>query len=192
MILRTRLLFFILLVQYNFLAQQFQIDFTQGEQTFRGDSTRLIQLKKLPFVIGMTLDSLDGVFVHCSERPIIAYDAEKRNIPDLKNIGWKVIVETEFNTDEELFLNTLNDYCYWFYDAQLDWHRFDSAVVVKQDLVQAQKTVRQFYDFEQGKNTAITSISKKLYLTFFSINGSFEEENAVLNQVQTYQLIFED
>ncbi len=192
MILRTRLLFFILLVQYNFLAQQFQIDFTQGEQTFRGDSTRLIQLKKLPFVIGVTLDSLDGVFVHCSERPIIAYDAEKRNIPDLKNIGWKVIVETEFNTDEELFLNTLNDYCYWFYDAQLDWHRFDSAVVVKQDLVQAQKTVRQFYDFEQGKNTAITSISKKLYLTFFSINGSFEEENAVLNQVQTYQLIFED
>lgn len=192
MILRTRLLFFILLVQYNFLAQQFQIDFTQGEQTFRGDSTRLIQLKKLPFVIGVTLDSLDGVFVHCSERPIIAYDAEKRNIPDLKNIGWKVIVETEFNTDEELFLNTLNDYCYWFYDAQLDWHRFDSAVVVKQDLVQAQKTVRQFYDFEKGKNTAITSISKKLYLTFFSINGSFEEENAVLNQVQTYQLIFED
>jgi hypothetical protein len=192
MILRTRLLFFILLVQYNFLAQQFQIDFTQGEQTFRGDSTRLIQLKKLPFVIGVTLDSLDGVFVHCSERPIIAYDAEKRNIPDFKNIGWKVTVETEFNTDEELFLNTLNDYCYWFYDAQLDWHRFDSAVVVKQDLVQAQKTVRQFYDIEQGKNTAITSISEKLYLTFFSINGSFEEENAVLNQVQTYQLIFED
>jgi hypothetical protein len=192
MILRTRLLFFILLVQYNFLAQQFQIDFTQGEQTFRGDSTRLVQLQKQPFVIGVTLDSLDGVFVHCSERPIIAYDAEKRNIPDFKNIGWKVIVETEFNTDEELFLNTLNDYCYWFYDAQLDWHRFDSAVVVQQDLVQAQKTVRQFYDFEQGKNTAITSISKKLYLTFFSINGSFEEENAVLNQVQTYQLIFED
>ena len=192
MILRTSLLFFILIVQYNFLAQQFQIDFTQGEQTFRGDSTRLIQLQKQPFVIGVTLDSLDGVFVHCSERPIIAYDAEKRNIPDFKNIGWKVIVETEFNTDEELFLNTLNDYCYWFYDAQLGWHRFDSAVVVKQDLVQAQKTVRQFYDFEQGKNTAIPSISKKLYLTFFSINGSFEEENAVLNQVQTYQLIFED
>lgn len=192
MILWTKLLFFIFLVQYNFLAQQFQIDFTQGEQTFRGDSTRLIQLKKLPFVIGVTLDSLDGVFVHCSERPIIAYDAEKRNIPDFKNIGWKVIVETEFNTDEELFLNTLNDYCYWFYDAQLDWHRFDSAVVVKPDLVQAQKTVRQFYDIEQGKNTAITSISEKLYLTFFSINGSFEEENAFLNQVQTYQLIFED
>jgi hypothetical protein len=35
-------------------------------------------------------------------------------------------------------------------------------------------------------------IPKKLYLTFFSINGSFNKENAILNQVQTYQLIFED
>lgn len=192
MILRTSLLIILIFAQIYIFGQTFQINFTQGGQTFRGDSTRVIQLKKQPFVIGVTLDSLDGVFVHCSEKPIISYGAEKRNIPDFKNIGWKVSVETEFNTDEELFLNTLNDYCYWFYDALQDWHRFDSAVVVKQDLVQAQKTVRQFYDIEQRKNLAIPEISKKLYLTMFSIKGSFNEENAVLNQVQTYQLIFED
>lgn len=193
MILRTLFKIILSLLTLGHLAygQSYHISFTQNGENVKIENS-VVRLKKEAFVIQVTLDSLDGVFVHCSDRPIIAYDAEKRNIPDFKNIGWKVIVETEFNTDEELFLNTLNDYCYWFYDAQLGWHRFDSAVVVKQDLVQAQKTVRQFYDFEQGKNTTIPSISKKLYLTFFSINGSFEEDNAVLKQVQTHQLIFED
>ena len=193
MILRTLFKIILSLFTLGHLAygQSYHISFTQNGDVVKIENS-VVRLKKEPFVIQVTLDSLDGVFVHCSERPIISYGAEKRNIPDFKNIGWKVTVETEFNTDEELFLNTLNDYCYWFYDAQQDWHRFDSAVVVRQNLVQAQKTVRQFYDIEQGKNIAIPEISKKLYLTIFSIKGSFNEENAVLNQVQTYQLIFED
>ena len=70
-------------------------------------------------MIAVELDSLDGVFVHCSERSVIAYGAMKRNIPDFENIGWKVSVETEFNLDQELFLNTIDDYCYWFYDPHL-------------------------------------------------------------------------
>jgi hypothetical protein len=192
MILRTSLLIFLIFVQIHIFGQTFQIDFTQGVQSFHGDSARVIQLKKQPFVIAVELDSLRGVFVHCSERPIIAYGAEKKKIPDFENIGWKVTVETEFNKDQELFLNTINDYCYWFYDAQVAWHRFDSSVVVKGNMIQAQRTVHQFYDIEQGKNLPLTEVPKKLYLTFFSINGSFNEENAVLNQVQTYQLIFED
>jgi hypothetical protein len=192
MILRTSLLIFLIIAQIHIFGQTFQIDFTQGGQTFRGDSARVIQLKKQPFIIAVELDSLDGVFAHCSARPIIAYGAGKRKIPDFENIGWKVTFETEFNKDKELFLNTINDYCYWFYDAQVDWHRFDSSVVVKGNMVKAQRTVHQFYDIEQGKNLPLTGVQKKLYLTFFSINGSFKEQNAVLNQVQTYQLIFED
>jgi hypothetical protein len=135
MILRTSLLIFLIIAQIHIFGQTFQIDFTQGGQTFRGDSARVIQLKKQPFIIAVELDSLDGVFAHCSARPIIAYGAEKRKIPDFENIGWKVTFETEFNKDKELFLNTINDYCYWFYDAQVDWHRFDSSVVVKGNMV---------------------------------------------------------
>ena len=193
MILRTTIL--IIFVFFPFvhvlIGQTFDISFTQGGQTI-GFEYGTIQLKKQPFIIAVELDSLDGVFAHCSARPIIAYGAEKRKIPDFENIGWKVTFETEFNKDKELFLNTINDYCYWFYDAQVDWHRFDSSVVVKGNMVQAQRTVHQFYDIEQGKNLPLTGVQKKLYLTFFSINGSFKEQNAVLNQVQTYQLIFED
>ena len=120
-------------------------------------------------------------------------------MPRLSRVAYKKIIlvfENEFVgpylIEIELFLNTIDDYCYWFYDAQKYWHRFDSSVVVKGNMVQAQRTVHQFYDIEQEKNLPLTGVQKKLYLTFFSINGSFKEQNAVLNQVQTYQLIFED
>jgi hypothetical protein len=102
-------------------------------------------------------------------------------------------VETEFNKDQELLIQDQESYCYWFYDPkEYDWHRFDSVIVRKGNSIIGTKTVRQFYNLEQGKNLSLLEVPKKLYLTFFSIIGSFNEENAVLNQVQTYQLIFED
>lgn len=192
MTLRTRLLFLLILSQIHIFGQTFKINFSQGNQTFLGDSTRVIELKKQPFVIAVELDSLDGVFVHCSERPVLAYGAMKRNIPDFENIGWKVSVETEFNRDQELFLNTINDYCYWFYDAQKYWHRFDSSVVVKSNLVQAQKTIAQLYSIEQEKNVALSEAPNKIYMTLFTIKGSFDEKTAVLDQVRIYELIFRD
>ncbi|MEY4286636.1 MAG: hypothetical protein RL511_714 [Bacteroidota bacterium] len=192
MTLRTRLLFLLILSQIHIFGQTFKINFSQGNQTFLGDSTRVIELKKQPFVIAVELDSLDGVFVHCSERPVLTYGAMKRNIPDFENIGWKVSVETEFNRDQELFLNTINDYCYWFYDAQKYWHRFDSSVVVKSNLVQAQKTIAQLYSIEQEKNVALSEAPNKIYMTLFTIKGSFDEKTAVLDQVRIYELIFRD
>lgn len=192
MTLRTRLLFLLILSQIHIFGQTFKINFSQGNQIFVGDSTRVIELKKQPFVIAVELDSLDGVFVHCSERPVLAYGAMKRNIPDFENIGWKVSVETEFNRDQELFLNTIDDYCYWFYDAQKYWHRFDSTVVVKSNLVEAQKTIAQLYSIEQEKNVALSEAPKKIYMTLFTIKGSFDEKTAVLDQVRIYELIFQD
>jgi hypothetical protein len=192
MTLRTRLLFLLILSQIHIFGQTFKINFSQGNQIFVGDSTRVIELKKQPFVIAVELDSLDGVFVHCSERPVLAYGAMKRNIPDFENIGWKVSVETEFNRDQELFLNTIDDYCYWFYDAQKYWHRFDSTVVVKSNLVEAQKTIAQLYSIEQKKNVALSEAPKKIYMTLFTIKGSFDEKTAVLDQVRIYELIFQD
>jgi hypothetical protein len=124
---------------------------------------------------------------------IVYQGALQRNLPDFQTIGWKVSVETEFNKDQELLIQDQESYCYWFYDPkEYDWHRFDSVIVRKGSAIIGTKTVRQFYSLEQGKNLTLMDVPKKLYLTFFSINGSFNKENAVLNQVQTYQLIFVD
>jgi hypothetical protein len=131
--------------------------------------------------------------VNSSHDSIVYQGAIQRNLPDFQTIGWKVSVETEFNKDQELLIQDQESYCYWFYDPkEYDWHRFDSVIVRKGGTIIGTKTVRQFYSLDQGKNLTLMEIPKKLYLTFFSINGSFNKENAVLNQVQTYQLIFED
>jgi len=192
MILRTSLLIFNIIVTFNVDAQIFAIEFTQGGQAIKVENGA-VHLRKEPFVIHTTLNKLDGVFVHSSYDSIVYQGALQRNLPDFQTVGWKVSVETEFNKDQELFIQDQESYCYWFYDPkEYDWHRFDSVIVRKGSSIIGTKTVRQFYSIEQGKNLTLMEVPKKLYLTFFSINGSFNKENAVLNQVQTYQLIFED
>jgi len=192
MILRTSLLIFYIIVTFKVDAQTFAIEFTQGGQAIKVENGA-VHLRKEPFVIHTTLNKLDGVFVHSSYDSIVYQGALQRNLPDFQTVGWKVSVETEFNKDQELFIQDQESYCYWFYDPkEYDWHRFDSVIVRKGSSIIGTKTVRQFYSLEQGKNLTLMEAPKKLYLTFFSINGSFNKENAVLNQVQTYQLIFED
>jgi hypothetical protein len=193
MILRTSLLIFCLFLLNTVLGQSFDITFKQQEQIVRPDALGKVYLKKEAFAIETTLSKLDGVFVNSSDDSIVYKGALQRNLPDFQTIGWKVSVETEFNKDQELLIQDKESYCYWFYDPKdYDWHRFDSVIVRKGGSIIGTKTVRQFYSLEQDKNLTLMEVPKKLYLTFFSINGSFNEENAVLNQVQTYQLIFED
>jgi hypothetical protein len=193
MILRTSAFILCFSLLNTILAQSFDITFKQREQIVRPDALGKVYLKKEAFAIETTLNKLDGVFVNCSDDSIVYQGALQRNLPDFQTIGWKVSVETEFNKDQELLIQDQESYCYWFYDPkEYDWHRFDSVIVRKGSTIIGTKTVRQFYNLEQGKNLSLLEVPKKLYLTFFSINGSFNKENAVLNQVQTYQLIFED
>lgn len=193
MILRTFLLILCFSLFNTVEAQGFEITFKQRDQIVRPDSLGRVYLKKDTFLIMTALDKLDGVFVNSSFDSVVYQGALQRNIPDFQTIGWKVSVETEFNKDQELLIQDQESYCYWFYDPkEYDWHRFDSVIVRKGSTIIGTKTVRQFYSLDQGKNLTLMEIPKKLYLTFFSINGSFNKENAILNQVQTYQLIFED
>jgi hypothetical protein len=193
MILRTSAFILCFSLLNTILAQSFDITFKQREQIVRPDALGKVYLKKEAFAIETTLNKLDGVFVNSSDDAIVYQGALQRNLPDFQTIGWKVSVETEFNKDQELLIQDQESYCYWFYDPkEYDWHRFDSVIVRKGNSIIGTKTVRQFYNLEQGKNLSLLEVPKKLYLTFFSIIGSFNEENAVLNQVQTYQLIFED
>ena len=192
MILRTSLLIFYIIFTFEVYAQTFAIEFTQGGQAIKVENGA-VHLRKEPFVIHTTLNKLDGVFVNSSYDSIVYHGALQRNLPDFQTIGWKVSVETEFNKDQELLIQDQESYCYWFYDPkEYDWHRFDSVIVRKGSTIIGTKTIRQFYSLDQGKNLTLIEVPKKLYLTFFSINGSFNKENAVLNQVQTYQLIFKD
>jgi hypothetical protein len=175
-------------------AQGFEITFKQHDQIVRPDSLGRVYLKKDTFVIVTALDKLDGVFVNSSFDSIVYQGALKRKITDFQTIGWKVGVETEFNKDQELFLQDQESYCYWFYDPkEYDWHRFDSVIVRKGSTIIGTKTIRQLYALENKQNISIKDLTKKpIYLSFFSTSGSFAKENAKLEQVQCFMLYFED
>lgn len=193
MILRIVLLFSLLGFWMTTQAQSFQIGFSQGNRQLVPDSNRVIHLKKEPFVIEVALDRLDGVFVNCGTDTTIWSGAQRRMIPEFETVGWKVTVETEFNKDQELFINHQDNYCYWFYDPKnYDWHRFDAKLISKGKTIIATKTISQFFDTEEKANKAFQTQKTPLYLTFFSIEGAFSKEDAKLDHVKTYVLIFED
>jgi hypothetical protein len=194
MILRTLFKIILSLLTLGHLAygQSYHISFTQNGEVVKIENS-VVRLKKEPFVIQVTLDSLDGVFVHCSESPIVSYKAQKNRFPDFQQVGNKAGVESEFNVDQELFLQDNDRFSYWFYDPQhYDWHRFDANVYVSGSQVKATKTVRQFFDLILNEPRSLQAINEPIYLAFFSVTGSFKDKTAKLAQVETYQLIFED
>ena len=193
MILRIVLLFSLLGFWMTTQAQSFQIGFSQGNRQLVPDSNRVIHLKKEPFVIDVALDHLDGVFVNCGTDTTIWSGAQRRMIPEFETVGWKVTVETEFNKDQELFINHQDNYCYWFYDPKnYEWHRFDQELFVKGKTILATKTISKLFDTQEKENKALIRQQTPLYLTFFSTTGSFSKEDAKLDQVKTFVLIFED
>ncbi|MFM7643679.1 MAG: hypothetical protein ACKO5N_02690 [Sphingomonadales bacterium] len=194
MILRTlyKIILSMLLLAHLAYGQSYHISFTQNGEVVKIENS-VVRLKKEPFVIHVTLDSLDGVFVHCAFDSVVYNGALQRNLPDFQTIGWKVSVETEFNKDNELLIQGQESYCYWFYDPKdYDWHRFDANVYVSGSQVKATKTVRQFFDLILNETRPLQAMNKPVYLTFFSISGSFKDESAKLAQVEAYRLIFED
>jgi len=194
MILRTLFLFIMALLPFWQVAfgQSYEIAFSQNGDTIQLEKYA-VRLKKEPFVIHVTLDSLDGVLVHCSESPFFSYNALKHQIPHFQQIGDKVSVESTFNADKELFLQDNDRFNYWFYDpAHYDWHRFDTNVVVSGYQVKATKTVQQFFDLILNETRPLQAMNKPVYLTFFSISGSFKDKSARLADVRVVQLIFED
>ena len=193
MILRIVLLFSLLGFWMTTQAQSFQIGFSQGNRQLVPDSNRVIHLKKEPFVIDVALDHLDGVFVNCGTDTTIWSGAQRRMIPEFETVGWKVTVETEFNKDQELFINHQDNYCYWFYDPKnYEWHRFDQELFVKGKTILATKTISKLFDTQEKENKALIRQQTPLYLTFFSTTGSFSKEDAKLDHVKTFVLIFED
>jgi hypothetical protein len=173
-------------------AQSFRVAFIQDGHVVLPEQKGTVNLKRSPFEIRVELDSLDGIFVNCSESPRLKYLVQKNDVPDFQNIVWKVSVETEFNQDHELFIQNLDSYCYWFYDPKLDWHRFDSTAVYENGRVQAQKSIHQFYDIEKKTKLSIKEAPEVLHLSTFSIKGSFKDKTAELDQYSNFKLIFED
>jgi hypothetical protein len=171
------------------LAQSFDLSLFQGEKAIPIENG-VVYLKKEPFVLHINLNELEGVFLNCNRNANIAYNVKNNKIPNFQQIGYLVGAEDPYNPDQDLIIHGNHSYSYWYYDPADPAYKFDSVISVKGSTVLATRSVKQFY--EEGKNIPVSQMSEKLYLTVFSVSGSFFEANAKIEQVLTLQLIFED
>ncbi len=191
MILRTAAFIFLIFSMSKglLLAQTFEVSVSQGGHDIPIEKNA-VYLKKEPFVLHFKLNELEGVFLNCNRHATIAYGAKSNKIPNFQKIGYMVGAEDHFNPDQDLIIHGNDSYSYWYYDPSEPAYKFDSLISVKGASVLATRSVKQFY--EEGKNIPVSLMSEKLYLTVFSVSGSFFEQTAKLEQVITLQLIFED
>ncbi len=132
------------------------------------NDSSVISLQKKPFTIKIKLVKLRGVFLSASFDSLYYNTPNSENFKDFKYVGAKSMVEHNFNEKKMLIIDdeTLH---YWFYDASLDWHRFDKDLTVKNDTVFATRVTERFMDKDNNKTIfPIEEIDKPLLLVFFS------------------------
>ncbi|MBL7748044.1 MAG: hypothetical protein JNM19_11485 [Chitinophagaceae bacterium] len=133
-----------------------------------------ITLSKAPFKMVVSLHHLDGVYLFASFSDSIYRLQAEEAVPDFKNLPYLAIAEASFNEDKELIINT-DGWAFWFYDPELDWHRFDKDILVTKDSVVGTKTINQFYIPDTKSAIPVSDNTKPLYLFFLAIDKSSKD-----------------
>jgi len=132
----------------------------------------IVKLKKTPFSIFLNMREVDGVYLNATT----AYDQkyeDDNTFDNLDDIYPKIMAEPAFNQDRELFLSRDN-YCYWFYDENLDWHRL-SDVQIQGDQIVGEKVIQNFFFPEMSKKIRVDNIIEDVYLFFFALDDKLED-----------------
>ena len=174
---------FLLICLFSSYAQEKQVDIKiiQDKKTF-SMTDPVITLNKKPFVIQVTLTNMDGVYLYADFSDSIYRLANTDPIPDFDNLASMAMAEESFNKDQELIISKTG-WAYWFYDKNLDWHRFDKDIkTLHENSVTGKKTIRQFYFPETEQTIKIAAVTLPLYLFFVTV-----EKDAAGNAVKELQ-----
>jgi hypothetical protein len=183
MIKKSGISVFLLICLFSSYAQEKQVDIKiiQDKKTF-SMTDPVITLNKKPFVIQVTLTNMDGVYLYADFSDSIYRLANTDPIPDFDNLASMAMAEESFNKDQELIISKTG-WAYWFYDKNLDWHRFDKDIkMLHENSMTGKKTIRQFYFPETEQTIKIAAVTLPLYLFFVTV-----EKDAAGNAVKELQ-----
>jgi hypothetical protein len=172
-------LFFCVLVACTSFAQQtkFALRILQNGNAIspvNGD----VQLKREPFIIEMTLDNIDGVYVYADFTDAVYKLNEKDRIPDLQEVPYKVMAEENFNPSKQLFINN-DSWSFWNYDKAQNIHRFDREIKTNNEhSITVTKTIQQFFVPASQKTIKVSEATQPLYL-FFLVTNPFQKAATV-------------
>ncbi|MCB0777461.1 MAG: hypothetical protein KDB99_14205, partial [Chitinophagaceae bacterium] len=123
------------------------------------------------------LQNMDGVYVFASFGDSLNQLSANDPIPGFSEIPYMVMAEEYFNKEKELLISD-QGWSYWFYDPQLDWHRFNKKIVqIETGGLVGKKTIKQVYVVEKRKEVKVKELKKPLYLFFVAIKESDNKGN---------------
>ena len=143
----------------------------------------VVRLQKAPFTFRVTLNCIQSLDVSASfERYYYDFTldqslyacADMEYLKGCRFTGGKAVAESEFNVERRLMVGNEDFQCNWFYDPQLDWHRYDKGIQRKGCKITAEKTIEKLFDLElwdrklspEERDIPLTSIEKDLYMVF--------------------------
>jgi hypothetical protein len=152
----------------------------EQDGTFYTVEGQEITLRKQPFKVLVTLQSVEGVYLYAGFTDSIYKLEAGQKIPDFQHLPAMTMAEATFNEDQELMIST-EGWAYWFYDKKSDWHRFDKKLEILKGGVIGTKTIKQFYFPATEKTMKVADVTEPLYLFFVAVdkenkNGEPEKE----------------
>ena len=164
-------------------AQKFTIGIVQDTLVTPVNGEVLIAKK--PFVIEVTLDGIEGVYLYASFKDRIFRLNSTDTIPGLADLPGMAMAEESFNKDKELIISD-DGWAYWFYDPQQDWHRFDKEITQIDRKVIGRKTIQQFYFAAKEKAQKVKDVAAPLYLFF--VSATLGENYHLDKEIQRFKL----
>lgn len=179
----TRLSFVLLIIIFmssfaGLKSRKYCVEIVQDGKSLRIINNK-VELEKKPFQIRITLFNHDGVYMSASFGRDYFDLKSTDEIKDYKYLSSKTRAEPSFNAEKDLVVHP-ELVSYLFYNAKMDWHRFDKDVTVKGKQVTGTKTINQIWDQEADEFINITDINKNIFLFFVATkarkNGKLPQE----------------
>lgn len=135
-----------------------------------------ITLEKKSFRIQVLLNGVDGIYSFAGFSDSICCRVEEMDtIHHLHTFPEITMAEPNFNKDKELLVGE-KDCSYWYFDPELNTHRFNKKVVkLDSSRYVGIKTVKQVYYVPKRKEIKIKDLRTPLYLFFVAVDETDNE-----------------
>ena len=135
-----------------------------------------ITLEKKSFRIQVLLNGVDGIYSFAGFSDSICCRVEEMDtIHYLHTFPEITMAEPNFNKDKELLVGE-KDCSYWYFDPELNTHRFNKKVVkLDSSRYVGIKTVKQVYYVPKRKEIKIKDLKTPLYLFFVAVDETDNE-----------------
>lgn len=163
---------YLLLAPAVFFAQRKDVSLriVQDDKAYQlNDFETHLVLEKEGFKLQVLLSKTEGIYVFASFDDSVYRTGPSDIVPGFRNLPNMAMAEEEFNKNKELIISK-EGWSYWFYDPELNWHRFNKKLVfLDSGKLVGVKSIKQFYLSDKKEEVKVKDIDKPLYLFFVAV-----------------------